>query len=124
MRRCLFVDDSSVILKVASRILSGPDMLVATAESARQALDMCARDMPDIIVLDADLPDMAPAEFVRRLPAFRSAISPRILMCMVGFDVADYMRARRAGVHGYLQKPFNRSQLLDAFRSLENATAA
>ena len=58
MKRCMFVDDSSVIRKVAKRILGGPDMLVIEAASGLDALDMCAADMPDIIVVDGALPDM------------------------------------------------------------------
>lgn len=126
MRRCLFIDDSSVVLKIATHILNGPDMVVTTAQSAQAALDMCAVDMPDIIVLDAHLSDMMTADFLEQLHAIRSAIAPRVLLNMIAFDVGCYMRARRLGVHGYLQKPFNRTQLLTAFRemALDSATAA
>lgn len=124
MRRCLFVDDSSVILKVATRILSGPDMLVVGSDSARRALDICAADMPDVIVLDADMPDMTTADFLAELGEIKSPIAPRVLLCMIAFDIAVFMRAKRAGAHGFLQKPFNRAQLLNSFRTLENVTAA
>ena len=73
MKRCMFVDDSSVIRKVAKRILNGPDMLVIEAESGHVALDMCANDMPDIIVVDGSLTDMSVEEFIRNV---RSAILP------------------------------------------------
>ena len=58
MKRCMFVDNSSVIRKVAKRILGGPDMIVIEAGSGLDAIDMCAADMPDIIVVDGALPDM------------------------------------------------------------------
>ncbi|MBW8909767.1 MAG: response regulator, partial [Mesorhizobium sp.] len=54
MKRCLFVDDSSVIRKVAKRIL-GSDMMVAEAASGAEAADICATDMPDVIVIDGGL---------------------------------------------------------------------
>ena len=44
MKRCMFVDDSSVIRKVAKRILGGPDLLVVEAATGYDALDMCAID--------------------------------------------------------------------------------
>ena len=48
MKRCMIGDDSSVIRKVAKRILGGPDMVVVEAGGGREALAMCAADMPDI----------------------------------------------------------------------------
>ena len=46
MKRCMFVDDSSVIRKVAKRILGGPDMIVVEAGSGLEALDMCRPRCP------------------------------------------------------------------------------
>ena len=51
MKRCMFVDDSSVIRKVAKRILGGSDMVVIEAASGLDALEMCAADMPDIRII-------------------------------------------------------------------------
>jgi two-component system, chemotaxis family, chemotaxis protein CheY len=121
MKRCMFVDDSSVIRKVAKRILGGPDMIVIEAESAEHALDMCAADMPDIIVVDTGLPDMAAEDFIRRVRQMPSAIKPQIAISMIEVDIGTIMRAKRAGAQGYLLKPFNRSQLLERFRHFQVA---
>ncbi len=52
MKTCLVVDDSSVIRKVARRILEGLDFEIAEAEDGEQALDVCWRRMPEAILLD------------------------------------------------------------------------
>lgn len=119
MKRCLFVDDSSVIRKVAKRILSGPDMLVIEAATGNAAIDFCAGDMPDFILVDAGLPDMAVEEFIRHVRALHTKTRPRIAICLTELDVPMIMRAKRAGAQGYLLKPFNRAQLLDNFRTLQ-----
>ena len=121
MKRCMFVDDSSVIRKVAKRILNGPDMLVIEAESGHVALDMCANDMPDIIVVDGSLTDMSVEEFIRNVRTVPSPVKPQIAVSLVEVDIAAIMRAKRAGAQGYLLKPFNRPQLLDRFRVLQDA---
>ncbi|MGB3416535.1 MAG: response regulator [Mesorhizobium sp.] len=121
MKRCMFVDDSSIIRKVAKRILGGPDMLVIEAESGREALRMCATDMPDIIVVDATLADMETVDLIRSLRSLTSPVTPQILVSLVEVDIGAIMRAKRAGAQGYLLKPFNRSQLLERFRSLHLA---
>lgn len=116
MKRCLIVDDSSVIRLVAKRILSGPEMLVAEAASAADALDICRHEMPDIIVVDYLLPDMDSCELIARLMAVEAETTPVILICMCEFDVGLLMRAKRAGAVGYTQKPFTRPQILESFR--------
>lgn len=121
MTRCMFVDDSSVIRKVAKRILGGSDMVVIEAASGLDALEMCAADMPDIIIVDGALPDVAAVDLIRRVRAMDSLIRPQILISLVELDIASIMRAKRAGAQGYLLKPFNRPQLLERFRTLKIA---
>ncbi len=121
MKRCMFIDDSSVIRKVAKRILNGPDMLVIEAESGNDALHMCDNDMPDVIVVDGGLPDMTAEEFIRRVRAIPSPIRPQIAISLVEVDIGAIMRAKRAGAQGYILKPFNRPQLLERFRQLDMA---
>jgi two-component system chemotaxis response regulator CheY len=121
MKRCMFVDDSSVIRKVAKRILGGPDMLVIEASSGPEALEMCAADMPDIVVVDGTLEDMQAEEFIRNVRTLKTAITPQILISLIEVDIGAIMRAKRAGAQGYLLKPFNRSQLIERFRMLNAA---
>lgn len=121
MKRCMFVDDSSVIRKVAKRILGGPDMMVIEADSAEQALDMCSIDMPEVIVVDTGLPDMPAEDFIRRVRAIPAAVKPQIVISMIEVDIGAIMRAKRAGAQGYLLKPFNRPQLLERFRQFSKA---
>ncbi|MES1155669.1 MAG: response regulator, partial [Pseudorhodoplanes sp.] len=52
MKTCLVVDDSSVIRKVARRILEGFDFQIMEAEDGEQALDQCNKLLPDAILLD------------------------------------------------------------------------
>ncbi|PWK71529.1 response regulator [Aminobacter sp. AP02] len=121
MKRCLFVDDSSVIRKVAKRILNGPDLVVVEASTGAEGLDMCAYDMPEIIVVDGALEDMTPAEFIRRVRAMDGRIKPQIAICLTEVDIGAIMRAKRAGAQGYLLKPFTRPHLIDRFRAFDVA---
>lgn len=121
MKRCMIVDDSSVIRKVAKRILTGPDLLVVEAGSAGEALTLCSTDMPDIVVADASLPDSDTVDFIRSLMAIEGSSKPRVVLCMTEFDVGAIMRSKRAGACGFILKPFNRPQLLERFRELQLA---
>ncbi len=120
MKRCMFVDDSGVIRKVAKRIL-GADMMVVEADNGLDAIEMCAIDMPDVIVVDGHLPDMETVDFIRRVRTIQSPVVPQILISLIEVDIGAIMRAKRAGAQGYMLKPFNRPQLLERFRSLPDA---
>ena len=71
MKTCLVVDDSSVIRKVARRILEGLDFQIIEAEDGEKALEVCKRGLPDAILLDWNMPIMDGYEFLgnlRRMP--------------------------------------------------------
>ena len=121
MKRCIFVDASAVIRKVAKRILNGPDLQVIEAATGLDAITLCASDMPDIVVVDGALADMPAVECIRRIRAIDPPVRPQIAICLTEKDVGQIMRAKRAGAQGYLLKPFNRPQLLQRFRSLHDA---
>jgi two-component system chemotaxis response regulator CheY len=114
MKRCMIVDDSDVIRKVAKRILESQDMLVVEAKSGCEALDLCAHDVPDIILVDAKLVDISAVDLVRMASA--NDKKPQIIICLTRFDIGAIMRAKRAGAQGYLLKPFNRAKLLQCLR--------
>ena len=115
MKRCLIIDDSAVIRKVAKRILSGPDLRVLEAESGHDGLAKCRAEMPEYIILDAGLPDISTLEFLAALKPLAPRGLPVVLLLMVELDIVPIMRAKRAGAAGYLLKPFDRAQLTARF---------
>lgn len=119
MKRCMIVDGSNVIRKVARRILEGPEMIIVDASHGEEAMAMCAAQMPDIILVDNSLPDMAGVDFIRAVAAIESHRKPDILLSMTQLDIGTIMRAKRAGAKGYMLKPFNRPQLLERFRQMD-----
>lgn len=116
MKRCMIVDDSSVVRKVAKRILAGPDLVVVEASNGRQAIEMCSAEMPNLIMVEGSLHDMPTVDFIRHVMTLSATVKPNVIVCFSQFDVAAIMRAKRAGASGYMLKPFNRSHLLERFR--------
>ena len=109
MRNCLLVDDSSVIRKVARRILEDFDFSVSEAEDGLTAMDMCRRKMPDLILLDWHLPVMGGLEFLGTLRRIDGGRKPKVVFCASEADVAQIAKALRAGADEYILKPFDRS---------------
>ena len=109
MKHCLVVDDSRVIRKVACRILA--DLAFETEEAADgvSALQACRRKMPDVILLDWQMPNMNGIEFLRTLRGEQGGAGPVLVFCTTENDVAHITEALSAGADEYIMKPFDRS---------------
>ena len=107
MKRCLIIDDSSVIRKVARRILEGFDFKVTEAADGRQALDDCVKEMPDAILLDWNMPIMSGIEFLEKLRQTPGGTEPKVVLCTTENDIAHIQRAMMAGANEYIMKPFD-----------------
>jgi two-component system chemotaxis response regulator CheY len=108
MKLCLVVDDSSVIRKVARRILEGMDFEIVEAEDGEQALSACQLKLPDAILLDWNMPKMDGYEFLRALRRMPGGDGPKVVFCTTENDVAHIARALHAGANEYIMKPFDK----------------
>jgi two-component system chemotaxis response regulator CheY len=93
MKTCLVVDDSSVIRKVARRILEGLDFQIAEAENGEEAVEACRKQIPDAILLDWNMPKMDGYEFLRALRRLPGGDKPKVVFCTTENDVAHIARA-------------------------------
>jgi two-component system chemotaxis response regulator CheY len=108
MKTCLVVDDSSVIRKVARRILERLDFQIVEAEDGEQALEACRNGMPDAVLLDWNMPKMDGYEFLRNLRRLPRGDLPKVVFCTTENDVAHIARALHAGANEYIMKPFDK----------------
>jgi len=108
MKMCLVVDDSSVIRKVARRILEGLDFQIAEAENGEEAIESCKRQLPDAILLDWNMPKMDGYDFLRMLRRLPGGDKPKVVFCTTENDVAHIARALHAGANEYIMKPFDK----------------
>ena len=97
MKSCLVVDDSSVIRKVARRILEGMEFQIVEAEDGEQALGACQRELPDAILLDWNMPKMDGYEFLKALRRLPGGDRPKVVFCTTENDVAHIARASCRG---------------------------
>ncbi|MGQ0661072.1 response regulator [Sphingosinicella sp.] len=111
MRSCLVVDDSKVIRKVARHILETLNFRVDEAEDGREALSRCDASMPDVILLDWNMPVMGGMEFLRALRQSARAVQPKVVFCTTENDLSHIRAAIEAGADEYVMKPFDRETL-------------
>ena len=114
----LVVDDSITVRRVTQRLLERNGMRVLTARDGMDAIALLSEQVPDVILLDIEMPRMdgyEVAALVRSDPRLRD-----VPIIMITSRVGEKHRARaiELGVNDYLGKPYQESQLLDAITPL------
>ncbi len=106
-RTCLIVDDSRIIRKVARRILEDLAFEVQEAADGAEALEVCVAAMPDVVLLDWQMPIMDGMTFLGRLRALPEGREPKVLFCSVETRADRIAEALSAGADEYVMKPFD-----------------
>jgi signal transduction histidine kinase/CheY-like chemotaxis protein len=115
--RVLVVDDNADAADMLADVLRGVGYEVAVAHDAPQALDLAARFLPSIALLDIGLPVMDGYELARHLR--EQLASPPRLVAVSGYGHdADLARSRAAGFDVHLGKPVQLDVLVNVLGSL------
>jgi chemosensory pili system protein ChpA (sensor histidine kinase/response regulator) len=114
----MVVDDSITVRRVTQRLLERNGMRVLTARDGMDAVALLQDNVPDVILLDIEMPRMdgyEVAAHVRNDPRLKD-----VPIIMVTSRVGEKHRARaiELGVDDYLGKPYQEAQLLDAIAPL------
>ncbi len=117
-RNCLLVDDSRVMRKVAHGIISSLGYTVAEAENGAEALARCKVAMPDLILLDWEMPVMTGVEFVAALRQLDGGLAPKVVFCTSKAETSSIYQGIGAGGDEYVTKPFDQPTLLAKLQAI------
>jgi two-component system, chemotaxis family, chemotaxis protein CheY len=112
---CLIVDDSKLIRMVARKILEGLNFAIDEAENGQLALDACKRHMPDVVLLDWNMPVMDGLGFLKALRASDGGTKPVVVFCTTENEITRIQEAMVAGANEYIMKPFDRDIIENKF---------
>lgn len=112
---CLIVDDSKVVRKVARRIIEDLGFTAAEAEDGQKAYDYCQTTMPDVVLLDWNMPIMSGIEYLEKLRHMPGGDQPKVVLCTTENDIAHIQRAMEAGANEYIMKPFDNEIISSKF---------
>ncbi|MDF1693228.1 MAG: Hpt domain-containing protein [Zhongshania sp.] len=122
-RLVMVVDDSVTVRKVTSRLLARQHMEVALARDGLDAVNQLqdSERLPDVILLDIEMPRMDGFEVVSRVRSNPRLKDIPIIMISSRTGQKHRQRAFALGVHNFLGKPYQEMQLLKA---IDDATSA
>jgi two-component system KDP operon response regulator KdpE len=114
MTRVLIVDDEPGLLRALAINLRARRYEVVVAGDGGSALEVAARQPPDVVVLDLGLPDMDGEDVIRGLRGWTRA---PIIVLSARAHQGDKVSALDAGADDYVTKPFGMDELLARLRA-------
>jgi DNA-binding NarL/FixJ family response regulator len=114
--RVLVVDDHPVWRDGVRSDLEGAGVatVVAEASDGGEAVELAGSEMPDVVIMDLNLPTVKGAEATRRI--VEESPHVRVLVLSASGEEADVLEAVKAGARGYLLKSATSEEIVDAVR--------
>jgi two-component system, cell cycle response regulator DivK len=112
----LIVDDTELNRKVLKTVLNANGFETSEAVDGEEALKKASSELPDLILMDVQLPVIDGYEVTRLLRAEPRTQHLKIIAVTAHAMVGESERARAAGCDGYISKPVNTRTLVDEIR--------
>lgn len=113
MARILIVEDNELNLKLMKDILESRSYTVDTALDGQQGLDKVMSEEYDLVLLDIQMPVVSGYDFLTRF----KGKTPVVVVSACAMDV-EIQRAKDLGCVGYIAKPINICEFLDAVKNV------
>ena len=114
----LVVDDNPQNLELIQAYLEDVECVTVPAYNGMEALDIAARQKPDLVLLDVMMPKMSGFEVCRRLKNDPGTSNIPIIMVTALSEFGDIERGIDCGTDDFVSKPVNRLELLTRVRTM------
>jgi CheY-like chemotaxis protein len=114
----LVVDDNHQNLELLQVYLEDVECRSVPAHDGPEALDIIAKDPPDLILLDVMMPKMSGFEVCRRIKSDPKTSDIPVIMVTALNEFGDIERAIDSGTDDFLSKPVNKLELLTRIKTL------
>lgn len=115
--KLLIVDDEARIIKILSRILTEEGYSIIFADTGEGGVEKARKEMPDIILMDLNLPGITGIEAMCQIQTFHP--EALIIILTAYGTISSAVEAMRKGAYDYLTKPFDNDELLMTIRRAE-----
>ena len=117
-KRILVVEDQEDSRRILRDLLTSADYEIMEAVNGEEALTAAAKQRPDLILMDIQLPIMDGYEATRRIKADPTLAHVPVIAVTSYALSGDKAKARAAGCDDFVSKPYSPRQLLAKIRQL------
>ncbi|EFO80785.1 response regulator receiver [Oscillochloris trichoides DG-6] len=117
-QRILVVDDSPINIKAVALALEAIGYEILEATDGRMALEVAAETLPDMLILDVQMPEFDGYEVCRRLRRQPAFMTRPILMLSANNALHERVQGLEAGADDYMAKPFEAEELQARVKAL------
>lgn len=107
----LVCDDEPIILEAVSYIVEKEGYRLITANDGAEALSLAREVIPDLMLLDVNMPELTGFEVCEILKNEVVTKNICIVMFTANVQASDYKKAEQCGANGFIQKPFSPKKL-------------
>lgn len=117
-KKVLYVEDNEFNLKIVRQLLSRTSYRLIEAKDGEVGVATAQSELPDLILMDVQLPKLSGLEATRQLRADpKTAAIPIVVITSFALS-GDREKAKAAGASAYLAKPYSPRELLQMIRQL------
>ena len=120
--KILIVDDDVEIVDMIETLLAANGYTVVRAATGGEALTVARKELPDMVILDALLPQMSRLDVCRTLKSSPDTNKTVVLMLTALGQMGDVEKAFSLGANDYLIKPFDNERLMRKIEKLLSKT--
>ena len=118
----LYIEDNEFNRVLVKRVLTVEDIMVIEAADGVQGLELALAHLPDLILVDINLPDVDGYELTAQFKRLRELRDIPVVALTANVMKGDKEKTLDAGCDGYIQKPVDVDRLPDQVRSFMKGT--
>ena len=116
MKKVLIIEDNADNMKLITFILTKNGYQAIEAFSGQEGINMTLQELPDLVLLDIQLPDMDGIEVLTAIRRSKTDGKPPIVAVTSYAMSGDRQRLLAAGCTGYIEKPINPETIMQEIR--------
>ena len=119
MANCIIADDSKIMRMLLSKIMGNFGYNVFEAEDGEDLLEECAKNNPDLIICDWQLPLIDGVDVLLKIRSDKKMKQPIFVFCSYINDVEIISQALNAGADDFIMRPFDEDIIASKLKILK-----
>lgn len=114
----LYIEDNHINMRLMESVFSTQDATLLTAKNAEEGLALFQSELPDLILMDINLPGLSGSEALQKIRGMKGIGRTPVIAITAAAMSDDKKKGKEAGFDAYMTKPFNIHKLLSTIEEL------